>query len=387
MRRFFIVLLLAQSVFAQKKGSTAIDLLPHYSYHKGLGITTPDSLFQIQTRFRLQNKSEVRFAENEATQYNSEIRRLRLRFDGFVVSPKFGYTIQLSFSPGDVGGSSVNIIRDAMFFYQPIKGLTLGFGQTKLAGNRQRINSSGALQFTDRSITNAEFNIDRDFGFHLAYAHQFLKIPYTLKASLTSGEGRNSTEKNTGVAYTGRLEVFPLGRFKKNGELFEGDVLREETPKLYVATSYHFNEKATKTQGQRGEKLLENVNLTSVFVDTAFKYNGWAFLASYMQRHTPKAILQENEKVQYIYKGYGIDSQISYNFLNNWELVGRYSFVNPASEVKNALPKQNQFSLGINKYIWEHALKVQFEISKNQQKLGNDIKADWVGRFQIEIGI
>jgi hypothetical protein len=42
-----------------------------------------------------------------------------------------------------------------------------GFGQTKLPGNNQRVVSSGSLEFTDRTINNSRFNIDRDFGLFL----------------------------------------------------------------------------------------------------------------------------------------------------------------------------------------------------------------------------
>jgi hypothetical protein len=40
-------------------------------------------------------------------------------------------------------------------------------GQTKLPGNNQRVVSSGSLEFTDRTINNSRFNIDRDFVFRL----------------------------------------------------------------------------------------------------------------------------------------------------------------------------------------------------------------------------
>jgi phosphate-selective porin OprO/OprP len=65
---------------------------------------------------------------------------LRLRFDGFVGNSKFLYAIQLSFAPGDVGeiqeGENINIIRDAVLFYRPNNNWSVGFGQTKLPGNR-----------------------------------------------------------------------------------------------------------------------------------------------------------------------------------------------------------------------------------------------------------
>ena len=41
---------------------------------------------------------------------------------------------------------------------------SLWFGQTKLPGNRERVYSSQELQFVDRSLVNARFNLDRDVG-------------------------------------------------------------------------------------------------------------------------------------------------------------------------------------------------------------------------------
>jgi hypothetical protein len=46
------------------------------------------------------------------------------------------------------------------------------FGQTKLPGNNQRVVSSGSLEFTDRTINNSRFNIDRDFGLFLDFKSQ-----------------------------------------------------------------------------------------------------------------------------------------------------------------------------------------------------------------------
>ena len=107
----------------------------------------------MNIRFRMQNRSTLNLNDGRDDTVEGVVRRLRLRFDGFVGNPKFLYAIQLSFSPGDVGtlrdGDGINIIRDAMFFYRPNPRINLGFGQTKLPGNRQRLNSSGALQLTD----------------------------------------------------------------------------------------------------------------------------------------------------------------------------------------------------------------------------------------------
>jgi len=50
-----------------KRTTTNNDLklsaLPYYSYGKGLGLTSPDSLFQLNIRFRMQNR--VTYLQNE----------------------------------------------------------------------------------------------------------------------------------------------------------------------------------------------------------------------------------------------------------------------------------------------------------------------------------
>src|SRR5690606_2365488 len=179
----FLVLFTTHYVMGQTTKDTVQDAtsgndiklsaLPYYNYGKGVGLTSPDSLFQFNIRFRMQNRATFEFDEDEESRISAQIRRLRLRFDGFVGDPKFLYAIQLSFAPRDVGiiedGESINIIRDAVLFYRPNQNWNIGFGQTKLPGNRQRVNSSGALQLTDRTINNARFTIDRDFGLQVYY--------------------------------------------------------------------------------------------------------------------------------------------------------------------------------------------------------------------------
>src|SRR5690606_3941889 len=254
--------------------------------------TSPDSIFQLNIRFRMQNRAT--YLHDEALEediINAEVRRLRLRFDGYVGNPKFMYAIQLSFSPGDTGGEieqgeNMQIIRDAVIFYQPTDSWTFSFGQTKLPGNRQRMNSSGALQFTDRSINNAKFSLDRDFGFQAHNLNEFKdKFSYNFKAAITTGEGRNDTgNSDTGLAYTGKVELFPLGPFKNNGSFFEGDIAREEKPKLMLSGAYSFNNKANKTQGQLGEILFDKRDMGAVLLDAMIKYKGWAFMSAYMSR-------------------------------------------------------------------------------------------------------
>src|SRR5690554_2670308 len=68
--------------------------LPYYNYGKGLGVTSADSLFQLNIRFRMQNRVTYNDSEDLGSSYEAHIRRLRLRFDGYVGNPKFQYVVQ-----------------------------------------------------------------------------------------------------------------------------------------------------------------------------------------------------------------------------------------------------------------------------------------------------
>ncbi|MFR9251071.1 MAG: hypothetical protein ACLVK4_14745 [Alistipes shahii] len=59
---------------------------------------------------------------------------------------------------------------------------------------------------------------------------------------MTLGEGRNwGSSSNGGMAYTGRLELYPLGRFSAKGDLLEGDFDLEERPCILIAGAYSYN--------------------------------------------------------------------------------------------------------------------------------------------------
>lgn len=395
---FSISILNAQEVkVTTKDNDLKLEALPYYSFGKGLGITSPDSLFQLNIRFRMQNRVTFIQDEDSIPAYSGEIRRLRLRFDGYVGNPKFLYVIQLSFAPGDVGeaqdGENINIIRDAAVFYRPNKHWTFLFGQTKLPGNRQRVNSSGALQLTDRTINNARFTIDRDFGFQAYYLNEIKdKFSYNIKTAVTTGEGRNWTKSaDNGVAFTGKIELMPFGSFKKDGTNFEGDIAREEKPKLLVSGAFHQNNLARRTQGQLGEDLFEQKTMKSVLFDAMLKYNGWSLMSSYMSRtaNDPVAFNPENNtQFNYVPVGSGMDYQLSYVFPTNYEIIGRFSTQNMHNNIKAFIPDSKQFTLGVTKYLWEHAFKLQGEVTLSDlDYFDGSNKQNWYVRFQVEIGI
>ena len=391
-----VFLSISAELYGQQVKSSSSTPSPYFSYGKGLGITSPDSLFKLNIRFRMQNRLSVTNFDNwEEAMVEARVRRLRLRFDGFIYSPRLTYVLQLGFSRSDMDDGTASgepqIIRDAMVIYSFNKHFSMGLGQTKLPGNRQRVTSSGDQQFVDRSIVNGTFNIDRDFGVQAYYNNYLSKFYYVLRGAVTTGEGRNTTASSTGLAYTGRLELLPFGPFSDGGDYFESDLSREPKPKLSCALTYSENLNTTRSGGQTGTYLYDTRDILTRMVDLLYKHNGWAFAGEFIHRTTDDPIT-ENEmgKVRYVYKGHGENYQLSYLWKKNYELAGRYSHLFPKEEIQSFSPLQREYTIAASKYIKGHRLKLQTDVSYMQSEWlqGTNPNTDaWQWRFQIEAGI
>ena len=83
-----------------------------------------------------------------------------------------------------------------------------------------------------------------------------------------------------------------------------------------------------------------------------------------------------------------MDFQGSYTFPKHWEVIGRYSTQKVDKDIFEFTPNTNQYTLGLTKYIWEHAFKLQAEINYDTLNyFSGTTKNNWYLRFQVEIGI
>lgn len=349
--------------------------------------------FRIQSRFGFisQNLQNV-FPGN----FDIGIRRARLIFDGHVYSKKLTYLLQINFSKRDLDedNTGVNhILRDAMIWYEAWKGMKIGLGQGKLPGNRQRIISSGALEFTDRSIANNAYNLDRDAGFFAYQSLMIGKIGVNFKTALTSGEGRNAGISDKGLATTGRIEILPFGNFTGNNDMTEADIEVEKKPKLCIAAVAHYNDLAKKTMGQTGAILPTQRYLHAYMADVLFKYYGFAFSSEYLYRGVNNPFMNFN-KQGYFIAGDGLNTQMSYCFENNTNIAFRYAITRPDSLLANLIPHQKQYGMCVSKFINHHKIKIQAEIQfneesyrKNGKLINQNIRQYIAGFLQIELGI
>ncbi|MFN3802239.1 porin [Belliella pelovolcani] len=358
-----------------------------------------DSLFLMNLRFRMQNRAGFNSIYSGSNlgieQFEMRVRRLRLRLDGYVLSPKFQYYIQLAFSKADLDletGDIAQPVRDAILYYTVNDNFYIGFGQSKLPGNRERVISSGNLQFADRSIANSLFTLDRDFGI-FGYYTMRTKTPaiFLLKGAISSGDGRNASAINNGLSFTGRLEALPFGLFKNNGDYSEGDLEFEESPKLSIGVTLSENQKAVRTGGQLGPELFESRTLNSIIVDAMFKYKGWGVMSEYMSRSSLDPITQNDAgDIRFVVVGHGLNTHISKMISRKSELAVRYAYVIPNEAILGLQNRVDETLLGYTHYLNGHRIKVQANIGYRWleglyqlENAGNS----WTGMFQVEFGI
>lgn len=353
-------------------------------FGKGLiNFTAKDSSFSVKfaPRFQVRSVSSWDHDGNqyESPEHNFTVRRARLKFDGFAYSPKLRYKIELGLSNRDISGANQfnrntpRYILDAVIIWNFAGNWELWAGQTKLPGNVERVVSSANMQLIDRSLLNSRFNIDRDLGIQLRHktdlGNNFLMRE---KLAISQGEGRNVTEGNEGgLQYTARLEFLPFGTFKSKGDYSQSDLKREPKPKLMAGFTYNYNQNAVRERGFAGDYMIRTdgsiyeTDQTTIFADAMFKYNGFSFMGEYAKRTADNPIATELDGVtptgDIVLTGNALNLQAGYLFKSDYEIVGRYTGTNFES-VTNRDPER-QYTLGFNKFVVGHKLKVQSDIS------------------------
>ena len=351
----------------------------------------------MQNRIDYETRSISDLSEESLT---AQVRRLRLRFGGWVANPKWKFNLQLSFSRSDMDWDDTGfpgIVRDAVIIYESSPELQFAFGQTKLPGNRQRVISSGDQQFIDRSIVNRQLNLDRDFGVQMLFANKLFRgndseIPLNFRFAITSGDGRNSvTAQEPGLMYTARGELLPLGAFKHSGDYSEGDLEYEEDLKLSIGWGYSYVKNATRTRANSGVPIGEGRSFGNAFADLVAKWRGISFYAEYMNRIAPAPVVNGTSApgtaktpTTTIFSGEGVNLQAGAFVSETLEIVTRYASTFARGESRPNIPRNNQWVLGVNRYIQGHRLKVQGDLTYDQVERRGD---QWISRFQVELGI
>ncbi|MEN9799955.1 MAG: hypothetical protein RL653_3652 [Pseudomonadota bacterium] len=325
---------------------------------KGVTVRSADERFSLSTRVRAQVRGT--WLEQEGRDaLGAEIRRMRLLFQGQFFGPEWEYYVQLGFSNGDTEPDLRLPLRDAYVTWSGLRDLNVRFGQGKVPFNRQRVVSSSALQFVDRSRTNAELNLDRDVGVQVLSTDLFGlggRLAYTL--GLFGGDGRNRVGTDDGFLSIARVQWSPFGAFD---DFVEGDLDRKENLRLAVQAAAALNRSTRRARSALDATYtLGAYDYAHATADVLLKWRGLSIQVEGVYREAVGTKRREDGKglVETSRSGWGYHAQAGYMVNAHLELVGRVGQLFPVGGI-TAVTRSGEYGGGLNWYVQGHAFKFQ----------------------------
>lgn len=336
---------------------------------QGVTVTAPGGAFELNLRARAQVRftltGEEGGAEDPATEFS--IRRMRLVLQGHALSNALQYYIQLGFSNRDTESDLRLPLRDAYVTWTRLRDLQVRAGQMKVPFDRQRVISSSAQQFVDRSIVTGELNLDRDVGVQLFSRDLFglgHRVGYQL--GVFGGDGRNRLSSESGLLWVARLEFTPMGAFD---DYVEADIERRASPRLAVGVGVAFNQN-TRRARSTFETSYDRARFNYLHgeVDLSFKWRGLSVLGAALLRRADAAAYQSTSAsgsttVEYSRSSFGWFAQAGFLLTCHLEVVARYGDLRPtvldAATVDPSQRRRHELGGGLNWYSHGHALKLQ----------------------------
>lgn len=327
-----------------------------------------DSALKLVFRFRMQNRCiwlQTMQQGSPTDALDFVVRRFRLKLEGYALTPRLEYKLQLGLSEHDMaigdGVSPQSPVLDALVYYNLAPHTRIGMGQGKLPGGRQAIISSGELELPERPLANSAFNIDRDRGVFVQQRFPLGNHPMLVQGAVSQGEGRGPAAKNAGLCYTGRVEWYPWGEFHANGAYTEGDLYREPKPRLAVAVAYSSDHDATRTQAQLGSLFPAGRSMTinTFFADAIIKYSGWAWQADFSRRlaeGTPSIEDPTTHLQVTAGQGWGLTNQAS-RMVGRAQVIIRHSMIRMDGTTDHS--EQDEAMMGCSYYLNGHRVKLQ----------------------------
>lgn len=338
------------------------------AFGQGVTFATADDAFSLNLRARVQGRftltAEEGSAEEPATEFS--IRRMRLLFQGHALNRHLQFYIQLGFSNRDTEPDLRLPLRDASIAWTRWRDVHIRAGQMKVPFDRQRVNSSSALQFCDRSIVTGELNLDRDVGVQL-YSRDLFGLGHRLgyQLGVFGGDGRNRLSSSSGLLWVARLEFTPMGSFD---DYSEADLERLARPRLAVGVGVAYNQNSVRSLSTFGNTFaLGGFDYLHGEVDLSFKWRGLSVVAEAILRRADVAsharTANGTTTREYSRSAFGWFAQAGYLFNEHLEVVARYGDLTPTAldpnDVDPSQRRRRELGGGVNWYFVGHALKLQ----------------------------
>ena len=111
---------------------------------------------------------------------------------------------------------------------------------------------------------------------------------------------------------------------------------------------------------RNGEGVYVENSLSTFVADLMFKYRGFSILSEYANKVSEENLVDLTSNYN---TGSGLTAQAGYLLPSNLEVAFRYTTISRDNNF-SGIKDENQFTLGLSKYIVGHSLKVQTDLTR-----------------------
>lgn len=362
---------------------------------KGLEVKSKDGRYSLSLSLRTGFMYSGRRQAGAAYDHAFEIRRLRLVFSGNVFSKSIKYFVQLAVAPRElnfVDGTARNgPLLDNYVVFDRLRDANLRIGLYRVMYTRERNIADINPLLIDRSLANAEFNVDRDIGLDVRSEDVGGLGKLRYYAGVFMGDGRDQNRfSDPGLMYTARVDFLPFGLFD---DYEASDQTRLRKPRLSLGFAYAFNDRARNNRGVLGSPPSDGgtTNYHNLTTDMMFKWAGFSLEAAFLWREgrrNPGHAVDDMGAplpVEAARNGHGWMVQAAF-------LVPRTG-LEPALRTSGirglgltSMPDRNELGGGLNYYFAGHNLKLQLDYFRTWDRGAADLAGDLV-RLQLQIAL
>ncbi|MDR4463366.1 MAG: OprO/OprP family phosphate-selective porin [Nitrospira sp.] len=335
-------------------------------YKDGFDIQTRDGKFEML----IQNRLQFRFsypqegdslapadaaAADDKDHSSFRVRRARIKVGGHGFVPWLKYYVEYDWAS--------NTLLDYRLDIAKFKWATLRVGQWKIDYNRERVDSSGAQQFVERSIVNAPFTLDRQIGARLGghlFEGTYAYLVYNIGVFTGTGinNPRNDDKK---MLWMGRIQWNFLGR---DVPFSQSDP--EYTPLPIGSIAFagaHNRTDRIVFPGSRNSTVVDGqFEVDQGVQEFAFKWNGLSIQEEFHVKHVT------NETNQQKTTSYGAYAQVGYfphalidMIPKELEFAYRYAFVDPNDALRSDVLREH--TVAANWFFAKHRNKLTLDYS------------------------
>ena len=376
---------------AQELEDTSSSIATPTGLGNGLNFNLNDGDYQFKISGLLQPVWQHVRPDGSKAENTFLARRTFLNFSGKALKEKLSFFIQTDFT------ANVPLL-DAYVAYHVTERWNVSVGQRRtFTNNREMTWDEDKIQYTERGFLSANFNqTGREFGLFVdgKLGKDVVLHP---QLAITSGDGANSFGVSStdvdmgGVKYGGRLDVYPLGEFKKGNMGFTADLMHEDSPKLLLGSAFSLNRGASSARGEgHGDFMFYGSNKQSKLpdyrkfsADILLKYKGFSLLGEFTNASAYNlngiyldssgaisSILKPGQISNFLVLGQGWNVQTGYVTKSGFALDVRFEKLTPEfnKEARSVLQETQVSTLGLTKYFPDNHMKVQLSLSQLEVK-------------------